>query len=92
MDHGDLSLRLQGQHLFEREFEGGDPRNGFEGYTLFDAVGVWRAPFGDVSLGVQNLLDEQYVSYFSDTQAPTDNLRYFAGRGRTLTLGVTRRF
>ena len=47
---------------------------------------------GDVSLGVQNLLDEQYVSYFSDTQAPTDNGRFFAGRGRTLTLGVTRRF
>lgn len=92
MDRGDVSLRLQGQHLFERDFDGGDPRNSFEGYTLFDAVGVWRAPFGDVSLGVQNLLDEQYVSYFSDTQAPTDNLRYFAGRGRTLTLGVTRRF
>ncbi len=92
VDHGDLSLRVQAQHLSKRSFDGGDPRNDFEGYSLLDAVGVWRAPFGDVSLGVQNLLDEQYVSYFSDTQAPTDNLRYFAGRGRTLTLGVTRRF
>ncbi|MDP3803043.1 TonB-dependent receptor [Brevundimonas sp.] len=92
MDHGDLSLRLQAQHLFERAFEGGDPRNDFEGYSLLDAVGVWHAGFGDVSVGVQNLLDEQYVSYFSDTQAPSDNLRYFAGRGRTATVGVTRRF
>lgn len=91
VDHGDLSLRLQAQHMFERTFNDGGP-NDFEGYTLLDAVGVWRAPFGDVSLGVQNLLDEQYVSYFSDTQAPTDNGRFFAGRGRTLTLGVTRRF
>ena len=91
-DRGDFSARLQVQRLMEREFDGHDPRNDFAGYTLVDAVGVWRAPFGDVSLGLQNLLDEEYISYFSDTQAPTDNGRFFAGRGRTVTLGVTRRF
>jgi iron complex outermembrane receptor protein len=55
-------------------------------------VARYEAGFGTVSLGVQNLLDEQYISYFSDTQGPTDNLRYFAGRGRTATLTLTRSF
>lgn len=89
---GPASLRLQAQTYLEREFEGEVPANGFDGYMLVDAVGSWQAGFGTVSLGVQNLLDEQYVTYFSDTQGPTDNLRFFAGRGRTGTLTVTRTF
>ena len=89
---GPLALRLQGQKFLARGFEGEDPRNDFEGYTLLDALVRYTADFGAVSLGVQNLLDEQYVSYFSDTQGPTDNLRYFAGRGRTATLTLTRSF
>jgi iron complex outermembrane receptor protein len=59
---------------------------------VFDAVALYETGFGAVSLGVQNLLDEQYISYFSDTQGPTDNLRYFAGRGRTATLTLTQSF
>lgn len=87
-----LSLRLQAGRYFEREFEGQPAANAFEGYDLVDAIAVWRAGFGDVSLGVQNLLDEDYISYNSDTTRPTDNGSYFAGRGRTVTLGLTRRF
>ncbi|WP_435995249.1 TonB-dependent receptor [Brevundimonas sp. LjRoot202] len=87
-----LSLRLQAGRYFEREFEGQPAENDFEGYDLVDAVAVWRAGFGDVSLGVQNLLDEDYISYNSDTTRAGDDLSYFAGRGRTVTLGVTRRF
>ena len=91
-----VSLRLQAGRYFEREFPiQPDPigdKNNFEGYDLVDAVVVWRAGFGDVSLGVQNLLDEDYISYNSDTTRPTDDGSYFAGRGRTVTLGVTRRF
>lgn len=59
---------------------------------MLDAVARYQAGFGAVSLGLQNLLDEQFISYFSDTQGPTDNLRYFAGRGRTATLTLTRSF
>ena len=47
---------------------------------------------GGVSLAVQNLFNEDYVTYSSDTSNPTDNLRYFAGRGRSFTLGWDRRF
>ena len=87
-----LSLRLQAGRYFERTFEGQPAENDFEGYDLVDAVAVWRAGFGDVSLGVQNLLDEDYISYNSDTTRAGDDESYFAGRGRTVTLGVTRRF
>ena len=87
-----LSLRLQASRYFERTFEGQPAENDFEGYDLVDAVAVWRAGFGDVSLGVQNLLDEDYISYNSDTTRAGDDESYFAGRGRTVTLGVTRRF
>lgn len=91
-DTGPLALRLQAQTNLERTFEGEDVRNAFEGYTVVDAVARYEAGFGTLSLGVQNLLDEQYISYFSDTQGPTDNLRYFTGRGRTATLTLTRSF
>ncbi|MFN4178447.1 TonB-dependent receptor [Phenylobacterium sp.] len=89
---GPASLRVQVQDFESRDFEGEPAANSFEGYTLVDAVGTWRFPAADVSLGVQNLLDEQYISYFSDTQNPTDNARYWAGRGRTVTLTVAKRF
>ena len=89
---GPVALRLQAQTNLEREFEGEAADNAFEGYTVVDAVARYEAGFGTVSLGLQNLLDDQYVSYFSDTQGPTDNLRYFAGRGRTATVTLTRSF
>ena len=52
----------------------------------------YEAGFGNVFFSVQNLMDEYYLSYASDTGNPTDNLRYFAGRGRVFTLGVDRKF
>ena len=89
---GPLSARLQSQSYLERDFDGADPRNSFGGYTLVDASVRYEAGFGDVVLSVQNLMDEYYLSYASDTSNPTDNLRYFAGRGRVFTLGLERRF
>jgi iron complex outermembrane receptor protein len=89
---GPASLRLQSQTFESRSFEGEPAANSFGGYTLVDAVGTWRFDVADVSLGVQNLLDEQYITYFSDTQNPTDNARFFAGRGRAVTLTVAKRF
>jgi iron complex outermembrane receptor protein len=47
---------------------------------------------GGLSFSVQNLFDKQYIDYSSDTRLPTDNLSYFAGRGRTFTLGWDYRF
>jgi iron complex outermembrane receptor protein len=90
---GPFDARLNMRNYFEREFKGGDPRNDFGGYTLFDAfVGYRIGQMHRLTLGIQNLTDKQYVTYYSDTQAPTDNNRFFAGRGRTVTLGLTSDF
>lgn len=87
-----MDVRLTMRRYFARSFDGQDPRNDFGGYTLFDALLGYRIGSHRVLLGIQNLTDKQYVTYYSDTQGPTDNLRFFAGRGRTFTLGVTSAF
>ena len=91
---GPLAMRLQTQFYLSRDFNGlvRDPRNDFVGYTLTDASVRYDTGFGALSLSVQNLFDEQYITYASDTQRPTDNTFYFAGQGRTFTLGWDYRF
>lgn len=92
-DRGPWSSRLQVGKYLSRSFDGADPRNSFEGYTLVD--GSVRYDFGDLgglSLSVQNLLDEYYIDYNTDTQQPTNNARFFSGRGRTFTLAWDYRF
>jgi iron complex outermembrane receptor protein len=92
LELGAFDARLTMRNYFERSFRGQDPRNDFEGYTLFDAFLGYRIGSNRLLLGVQNLTDKQYITYYSNTQGPTDNLRFFAGRGRTLTLGLTSSF
>lgn len=91
---GPLSARLQTQFYLSRTFKGAvrDPRNDFGGYTLTDASIRYDTGLGALSLSAQNLFDITYIDYSSDTRLPTDNLSYFAGRGRTLTLGWDYRF
>jgi iron complex outermembrane receptor protein len=84
---GPVNVRLQSRTHFARRFEGGDPRNDFEGFTLLDGSVTVMTGIGNITLAAQNLLDKQYVDYNSDTQRPADNLRFFAGRGRSVTLG-----
>lgn len=88
------TARLQHQDYSARKFNGInlDVRNNFEGYQLLDAFVRYDSKFGAISLSASNLLNEQYISYVSDTERPTDNLRYFAGRGRAVTLAFERRF
>lgn len=69
-----------------------DARNDFGGYTLTDASLRYQTGFGALTFSVQNLFDRQYITYASDTQRPTDNTFYFAGQGRTFTLGWDYRF
>lgn len=91
---GPISARIQAQFYLSRSFVGllRDPRNDFSGYTLADASIRYETGAGTLTLSVQNLFDAQYVTYASDTQRPTDNTFYFAGRGRTFTLGWDYRF
>ncbi len=91
---GPLSALIQTQFYLSRSFQGRvrDPRNDFGGYTVTDASLRYDIGIGALSLSVQNLFDKFYIDYSSDTRLPTDNLSYFAGRGRTFTLGWDYRF
>jgi iron complex outermembrane receptor protein len=93
LERGAFSARLASRIYFEREFDGPAfaPADNFEGFTLFDALVGYRVGRHRVHLGVQNLTDKDYITYYSDTVG-NDDLSYFAGRGRTFTLGVTSEF
>ncbi len=89
---GPVSLRLQHQFYVARAFAGSDPRNAFDGYEVLDAFVRFQSQFGAFSIAATNLLNRQYITYNSDTVRPTDNTRFFAGRGRSITLGWDVRF
>ncbi|UKK83463.1 TonB-dependent receptor [Sphingopyxis sp. BSN-002] len=92
---GPLSALIQTQFFLDRTFHGKanpDPRNNFGGYNITDASIRYQTGFGGLSFSVQNLFDKFYIDYSSDTRLPTDNLAFFAGRGRTFTLGWDYRF
>ncbi|MCC8539378.1 TonB-dependent receptor [Xanthomonas codiaei] len=83
--------RLQGSHALDRQFElRGAEVARFEGYTTLDLQAAITLPLGQLNLGIENLLGEQYVTYFSQTTPRNDT--YVAGRGRVLTLGWSHRF
>jgi len=86
---------VQTQFFLSKSFHGQanpDPRNNFGGYAITDASLRYETGIGGLSLSVQNLFDKFYIDYSSDTRLPADNLAFFAGRGRTFTLGWDYRF
>lgn len=95
---GPFSARVQSQFYLSRTFHADagkaqpDQRNNFGGYNVTDASIRYDTGIGALNLSVQNLLNTQYIDYSSDTRLPTDNLAFFAGRGRTFTLGWDYRF
>ncbi|KQN28820.1 TonB-dependent receptor [Sphingomonas sp. Leaf38] len=84
--HGPFSARVQGRYYLSRRFEGQPIANDFVGYRLFDAYVAYELSVGRVMLSVQNVGNTDYVTYYSDTQGPTDNARFYTGRGRNFTL------
>lgn len=84
-----LNSLLQANHYASRGFD--QAGLNFDGYTLVDASVGYRLPVGEVSLGIENLLDRDYLTYYSQAANTgsdvTRNGRVFNGRGRTLTLG-----
>ncbi len=98
LNRGRLSALVQTQVYLSRGFQADrgkprpDQRNNFGGYTLTDATVRYDTGFGGLRLSALNLFDKQYIDYSSDTRLPTDNFSYFAGRGRTMTLGWDYRF
>jgi iron complex outermembrane receptor protein len=86
--------RLQLSTLLDRSFHGRAAPEGrdFGGYTTLDSSLGIDTRAGLVRLGVENLLDRQYVVYFSQVDTAGTNDTYFAGPGRAFTISFERRF
>lgn len=86
-----FSTRLQASHSFDRDFDRAGARvASFDGYTTLDLHARLSTAAGNFSIGLENLLDRHYISYFSQTTPANDT--YNAGRGRVLSLSWSRRF
>ncbi|KGD64210.1 Fe transport outer membrane receptor protein [Alcanivorax nanhaiticus] len=79
-----LDTQLQGTHYFNKDFEG--DTNDFTAYQLVDLSLGYTLPKGQITAGIENLLNEDYFTYFSQTATTRDD-QNFKGRGRTFTLG-----
>lgn len=81
-----VTSRLQVNHLLDRDFENsaGVTTSKFDGYTTVDLSADVTAFGGTVTAAVQNLTNQDYFTYYSQT-SPID-VRYFKGLGRTFRL------
>lgn len=86
-----ISTRLQASQSLDREFDlRGVPVADFDGYATVDLQARFQLPLGRLDVGLENLLGEQYVTYYSQSTPRNDT--YVAGRGRVLTLSWSHRF
>lgn len=77
-----LSSRVQLSQLFDVDYNDG---SSFYGYHTLDLSGRYDTNnWGSWTLGLENALDKQYITYYSQTTPA--NSSYFAGLGRTLNL------
>jgi len=81
-----IASRVQVSHLIDRNFRSitGASTAEFNGYTTVDASTDVQAFGGVVTGAIQNLTNEDYYTYYSQTN-PID-VRYFKGLGRTFRL------
>lgn len=83
--------RLQINREFARHFHNQGARDQHSAtYTLADFMLDYRNDVGTVTLGVANLTNRQYVTYFTQVEGLDD--RYFAGRGRTFQISFRGQF
>lgn len=77
-----LSSRVQFSQLFDVDYNDG---SSFDGYHTLDLSGRYDTNhWGSWTLGLENALDKQYITYYSQTTPA--NSSYFAGLGRSLNL------
>ncbi|MEM6793691.1 MAG: TonB-dependent receptor [Acidobacteriota bacterium] len=79
---------FQVSHFFDRDFRGPAARAGrdFDSYTLVDLSLALDLSLGQLRLGVDNLLNEDYFTYFAQTEPNARADTFFKGNGRTLAL------
>ena len=83
---GMVSSRVQWNKLFDRDiYTGEDAINNFDGYNTVDATLLLETrDMGQFSLGIENVFDKYYFTYYAQTVGG-DN-RNFTGRGRTISV------
>lgn len=88
----DISTRVQANFFMDKDFKDANDEiySSFDGYTTVDASVAIPVYNGSLSIGIQNLFNEDYYTYYSQTVGK-DN-RYFKGMGRTATIGFTMPF
>jgi len=81
--------RIQASYAFDRDYhdENDEVFARFDGYLLIDAMLTQQLSMGTLSYGISNLLNEDYRSYYSQTEKPTTTSQQFAGIGRTWSVG-----
>lgn len=81
-----INSRLQLNVLQDRNFRdsSGTVVTRFDGYVTLDAYLEAGLPTGSLRLGLQNLSNEDYFTYFSQTQG--SDSRNFKGIGRSISL------
>ncbi|UHQ22447.1 TonB-dependent receptor [Lysobacter sp. 5GHs7-4] len=86
-----ISTRLQGSRSLDRDFDlRGAQVASADGTTTVDLQARFALPVGSLSLGIENLFDEQYVTYYSQSTPRADT--YVAGRGRVFSASWSHRF
>jgi len=90
----DIRWRIQVSSFEDRDFEGpaAPVDRDFDGYVQVDAFAGWQTRFGEFSIAVENLLNEEYFTYFAQTEPAARADTYFLGNGRTVTLGWQKQF
>ncbi|MEO0460809.1 MAG: TonB-dependent receptor [Myxococcota bacterium] len=87
----DLEASLQSQTFFSRSFDDseGTITAEFDGYTVVDAtLGYEFLPGFVARLGVENLSDVFYITYFAQTATTRDD-QFFAGQGRRFSAALS---
>jgi iron complex outermembrane receptor protein len=90
-----LTTRLQVSTLRDRTVGGlAPPPRGreFSGYSLADLSLGFPLTVGTLRVGIENLLDKQYVLYFSQVDTAGANDTFFGGQGRSVIVSFERRF
>lgn len=82
----DFDSRLQLNKYFDRHiYQGADAIDNFDGYSTLDfTLNMMTQNAGEFTLGLENLLDEDYFTYYAQTSG--NDARNFKGRGRTVRL------
>lgn len=87
-----VSSRVQYNILFDRDiYSGAQAVNNFDGYQTLDAqLLIETLDYGQFTVGVENLLDEYYFTYYAQMVGPDS--RNFTGRGRTVSVNWNYQF